>query len=93
MDLTALRNISLVILSLEAVMLLVVLSVASFFAIMGVHRTRKRIPESLGRLAERAKDIQERVTTFSENPFALAMALGGFLFRIGSQIGRGLRRD
>ena len=93
MDLSALRNISLVMLSLEVVTLLVVFSVASLSAIMAVHRVRKRIPQSFGKLADRAKDMQERVTAFGENPLALAMALGGFLFRVGSQISRGVRRD
>lgn len=93
MDLGAARNISLVILSLEAVILLVVLSAAALFATIGIRRVRKGVSESLGKLAGRAKEIQGQVATFSEDPFALAVALGGFLFRMGGQIARGIRKD
>ncbi len=76
------RDISLIVLAVEAGLFTLVVVVVLFFAIRGVRQARFQAGRSLRRGQEVMADVEDVVARYSRSPFAWLVALAGLIYRL-----------
>jgi len=76
------RNLSLIVLIVEAILFIVVVGVVSVFAIRGVRQSKFHARRGLRRGQRVMDDVEGFVTRHARSPFAWVVTLAGLVYRV-----------
>ena len=82
MDIAQGRDLSLILLSVEAGLFVLVVGVIGFFAIQGVRQVKVQVGRGLRWVQKAMDDTEVFITRYARSPFALVVPLAGLIYRL-----------